>query len=73
MRLLVKCAKRWLVQCPGPVRASAGMSTGSQAHKLATKTVATATAAGPQLDIDNDNKMPVLNQVNMMINLMYVN
>lgn len=72
MRLLVKCAKRWLVQCPGPVRASAGMSTGSQAHKLATKTVATA-AAGSQLDIDNDNKRPVLNQVNMMINLIYVN
>lgn len=71
MRLLVKCAKRWLVPCPGPVRASAGMSTGSQAHKLATKTV--ATAAGSQLDIDNDNKMPGPNQVNMMINLIWMN
>lgn len=63
MRLLVKCATRWLVQCPGPVRASAGMSTGSPAYKLATKTV--ANEAGFQLDIDNDNKPPVPNQVNM--------
>lgn len=63
MRLLVKCATRWLVQCPGPLRASAGMSTGSPAHKLATKTV--ANEAGSQLNIDNDNKLPLPNQVNM--------
>lgn len=63
MRLLVKCATRWLVQCPGPVRASAGMSTGSPAHKLATKTV--ANEAGSHLDINNDNKPPAPNQVNI--------